>query len=255
MGKVFKEGNSEKNMKRIIFGLVLVVLLVGAGFVVAENNDTNQTNGNDTEVCDSDNLDLCVGQNECTDAGGYWYDSACNEEEQEDEGNGEGNQGLGQTIRNRVKAGVYTSLTGEQIRVRELAQNRFLLQSGNVSANCECELEEETKNNKTKLKAKLSNGKYSEIKIMPDTASETALNRLRLKVCSAENNCTIELKEVEKGNQTQLAYEVQVQRHHKLLGMFRIKAMNKAQINAETGEVIRVKKPWWAFLATEEEEE
>jgi len=28
-----------------------------------------------------------------------------------------------------------------------------------------------------------------------------------------------------------------------------------AQIDAETGEIIRVKKPWWAFLASEPEEE
>ena len=29
-------------------------------------------------VCDSENLDLCVDESECTEAGGYWYDSVCN---------------------------------------------------------------------------------------------------------------------------------------------------------------------------------
>ena len=33
---------------------------------------------------------------------------------------------------------------------------------------------------------------------MPNTASETALNRLKLKNCNEENNCNIELKEVLK---------------------------------------------------------
>ncbi len=89
---------------------------------------------------------------------------------------------------------------------------------------------------------------------MPDTASETALKRLRLRVCSEENNCTIELKEVGKRNQTQAAYEIQAQRHAKLFGMFRLKMQTNAQVSAETGELIRVKKPWWAFLATEPEE-
>lgn len=207
-------------------------------------------------VCSSDNLDLCLDETNCTDADGFWYDDICNEEEEEPEDNetGNGRQGLGQIIRGRVKAGVYTSPTGEQIRVRELAQNRFLLQVNNVSADCECELEEETENNKTKLKAKLSNGRNAEIKILPDVAAEKALERLRLKVCSAENNCSIELKEVGKGEQTQLAYELQAERHAKLLGMFRAKMKVKAQVDAETGEIIRVKKPWWAFLASEGEE-
>lgn len=210
-------------------------------------------------ICDSDNLDLCTGNSECTNAGGFWYNGACNEEEQEEEDEddnetGQGNQGLGQIIRGRVKAGVYTSPTGEQIRVRELAQNRFLLQVNNVSADCGLNLTQEQVQNKTKLKVKLSNGRNAEVKVMPDRASEKALERLRLKACSAENNCSIELKEVGKGEQAKLAYELQAERHAKLLGMFRAKMQVKAQVDAETGEIIRVKKPWWAFLATESEE-
>lgn len=164
------------------------------------------------------------------------------------------NQGSGETIRNRVQTGVYTSPEGEQIRVSETAQNRIRIESGGVEAECECELEQEQVQNRTRLKTQLSNGRKAEIKVMPDTASETALNRLRLKVCSEENNCTIQLKEVGKGNQTQLAYEMQIQRHFRLLGMFRAKAQVKAQVNAENGELVRTKKPWWAFLATEPEE-
>ncbi len=252
-------------MKRIILCLILGVFLVGflsLGFVVAQqgngnqsgNETNNSTDDNQSLSCDSDNLNLCLDETNCTNADGYWYNDVCNEEEQEED-NGEGSQGLGQVIRNRVKAGVYTSPTGEQIRVRELAQNRFLLQSGNVSADCECELEEETENNKTKLKVKLSNGRNAEIKIMPDVASKRALERLRLRVCSVDNNCNIKLKEVGSGNKTQLAYELQAERHSKLLWIFGKKMQVRAQIDAETGEIIRVKKPWWAFLASEPEEE
>ena len=111
-------------------------------------------------------------------------------------------QGLGQTISQRVKAGIYTNEQGEQIRVSELAQNRIRLNVGNVSVDCDCSLTEEQIQNKTRLKMQLSNGRNAEIKIMPDTASERALERLRLKVCSEENNCTIELKETGKGNET-----------------------------------------------------
>jgi len=245
-------------MKKTSLCLILGILLISSiGFVIGEENDTN----NDTDVCDSEHLDLCLDETNCTDAGGYWHDNVCieeteegDDEEDEDDENGKGKQGLGQTIRNRVKAGVYTSPDGQEIRVRELAQNRLLLQSRNFSANCDCDLVKEQVQNRTKLKFQLSNGRKAELKVMPDVAGERAIERLRLKVCSEENNCSIELKEVGKGNKTRAAYEVQVQRHMKLLGLFKIKAMNKAQIDAETGEVIAVKKPWWAFLATEPEE-
>lgn len=117
----------------------------------------------------------------------------------------------------------------------------------------ETELEVETEangNNKTKLKTKLSDGSQDEIKIMPDTASERALERLRLKACSEENSCTIELKEVSN----KATYEIQAERHFRILAMFQVKAQEKAQVDAETGEVTVVKKPWWAFLATEPQE-
>jgi hypothetical protein len=106
------------------------------------------------------------------------------------------------------------------------------------------------------LRVKLSNGRKANLKILPIVARERALERLRLKVCNEDNECEIELKEVGEGegNKTRVAYELQIQRHHKLLGLFRIKARNRVRVDAETGEVIHVKKPWWAFLASEEDE-
>jgi len=109
--------------------------------------------------------------------------------------------------------------------------------------------------NKSNYMVQFSNGKYAAVKVMPETASETALERLRLKVCNVENNCTIELKEVGNqnisNNKSRAAYEVQVQKHYKLLGMFQIKAQNRVQVDAENGEVIKLEEPWWSFLASE----
>ena len=107
---------------------------------------------------------------------------------------------------------------------------------------------------KTKLHVALSNGKNAEIKVMPNTASETALERLRLKNCGEENNCQIELKEVGAGEKARMAYEVKVQKSSKVFGMFNAKMDVEAQVDAETGELIRTNKPWWAFLASEAEE-
>ena len=155
----------------------------------------------------------------------------------------------------RVKSGSYTTENGKHIQVQaQSSNNRIQLKTGQISAETSMEMTQEQTQGKTKLKVKLSNGINSEVKIMPDTASEKALERLKIKVCSEENNCTIELKEVGQGEQVRAAYEVQVQKQAKFLGLFKTKMQVQAQIDAENGEVIRIKKPWWAFLASESEE-
>jgi len=155
---------------------------------------------------------------------------------------------------NKVMIKSYTGGKPKEVEIQQQEGNKIQIKSGKILAQTYMVMNQEQEQNKTKLKVQLSNGKNSEIKIMPDTASETALARLKLKVCSEENGCTIELKEVGQGNETKAAYEVQVQRHFKLLGMFKTKAQVKAQVDAENGEVIQVNKPWWAFLASESEE-
>jgi hypothetical protein len=163
------------------------------------------------------------------------------------------NQGLGNVIRNRVKAGVYTSESGKQIRVSEMARDRVRLKVNNVSVECACNLTRERDKNKSQFKMKLSNGRNARVKIMPDKASEKALERLRVRNCNKGNNCSIELKEVGRENKT-AAYEIQLERHSRILGIFKKKMRVKSQVSAESGEIVRVKKPWWAFLASEPEE-
>lgn len=154
----------------------------------------------------------------------------------------------------RVQSGSYMTESGKQIQVQEQSNNRVQLKSGTVSAQTSMEMTQEQTQGQVKLKVKLSNGKNSEVKVMPDTASEKAMERLRINVCSEENNCQIELKEVGEGEQVRAAYEVKVQKQAKFLGLFKTKMQVQAQVDAENGEVIQIKKQWWAFLASESEE-
>ena len=155
--------------------------------------------------------------------------------------------------RKQIRDGRY-QVEGKQIRIEQRINNKVRLRSQNISADTDLEFEEETTNSQTKLKAKLSNGRNAEIKIMPDTASVTALQRLRLRVCSLDNNCTIELKEVGEGNRTRVVYELKAEKRAKVFGLFRARMQVQSQIDAETGEVIQARRPWWAFLTTEDEE-
>jgi hypothetical protein len=80
------------------------------------------------------------------------------------------------------------------------------------------------------------------------------MTQLRLHICNESNNCTLELKEVGQGEQIRAAYEVKAQKQVKVLGLFQARMQVQAQIDAENGDLIQAKQPWWAFLATDAEE-
>lgn len=162
------------------------------------------------------------------------------------------NQGEENQLQNQVQAqvqtGTYMNQAGQQMQVQAGEGNEVKLQSGNVEAKTTMTMTQEQAQNRTKLQVKLSNGLNAEVKVMPNTASETALARLGAK---CEGNCTIELKEVGTGSQIRAAYEIKTQKQVKVLGLFQAQMQVQAQVDAENGEVIQAKKPWWAFLAAE----
>lgn len=224
-------------MKRILNLVIVGFLVLNMCFVLAAGSQE------DTGVS-NDNVMVTGSQNGSTTQANVATETA--------------NQGdataLQNQIQSQVRAGNYENSEGKQIQIQEMSNNQIQLKSGNSEAKTTMKVESKTVGDKTSLSAKLSNGRDAEVKIMPDVASEKALERLRLKNCTMEAECSIELKEVSKGDEAKLAYEVKTQKTSKILGMFK-KTMNvQAQVDAENGEVIQVNKPWWAFLATESEE-
>ncbi len=153
-----------------------------------------------------------------------------------------------------LQSGNYQVSGGRTINVQQQADNRMAIQAGAGSVDCPLYLEmtQEQVQNETKFYANLSNGRNAEIKIMPGTAFQTALQRLNLGNCT--DDCSIELKEANIGDQVRAVYEVQAQRNSKVFGIFNARMQVQAQVDAETGEIIQVNKPWWAFLAVETEE-
>ena len=166
-----------------------------------------------------------------------------------------GNQQQNQEAnRVRIRTGNYITSNGQHFEIQEQTNNRLRLKSGNITAETDLNLTQTQEQNRTRIHIQLSNGQNAEVKIMPDTASETALERLRLRVCTEENNCTIQLKETGQGNESKLSYEIHARKQVKVLGIFRKQMQVQAEVSAENGEVIRTGKPWWAFLAKETED-
>lgn len=169
------------------------------------------------------------------------------------------NEGIGSelsaeisTDRELLREGDYTGPSGVALNVREMSAELREFRVRNFSAKTDLELSLETDDkNEVHLKANLSNGRKAEIKIMPDRASETAIARLKLKVCSEANNCTIELKEVGAGASARAEYELKTDQDVKVLGLFKAKMHSEASVDAETGAVANVKQPWWRAFAVE----
>ncbi|MBW2971296.1 hypothetical protein KY320_04010 [Candidatus Woesearchaeota archaeon] len=154
----------------------------------------------------------------------------------------------------QLQSGSYTTEEGKQVRVEEKTNNRIEIRSGEATAESAMEMTQQQTEQGTKLQVQLSNGRNAEVKIMPDTASERAIERLELKNCVAEEGCTIELKEVGQGEQVKAAYEVKAEKQVRVLGLFKAKMQVEAQVDAENGEVIKTRGPWWAFLTVNAEE-
>jgi len=118
-----------------------------------------------------------------------------------------------------------------------------------IEAENEIDLEEETSGTEYKLKARLRNGNVTDIKIMPDTASEIALERLRAL------NFTIQLRErLDNRNIPRVVYNIETNQNGRFLGVFKIALRANAEVDPETGELLEVNTPWWAFLVTGEDD-
>ena len=112
----------------------------------------------------------------------------------------------------------------------------------------ELEIEDEFEGNESDVKAVMSNGRKAAIKIMPDAASDIALQRLR-----ALSFTKIELKEVRHNNEIRVAYKVEAEKEGRFFGIFKLKLKMNSLIDPETGEVLDIGKPWWAFLVVGED--
>jgi hypothetical protein len=109
----------------------------------------------------------------------------------------------------------------------------------------ELEIEDEFEGNESRIKIKMKNGTRIRLKVLPDQVSETIFETLKTR------NFTIELKEVKHKNIPRVVYNIQAGKPGRFLGIFKLKLKVETQIDPETGEVIVISKPWWAFLVTE----
>lgn len=124
----------------------------------------------------------------------------------------------------------------KEMEIERTNGNETIIKIKNVSVTIVGEIETDDKN-RTFFKW---DNVSREIKIMPDTASDRAIERLQIKVCNESNNCTIQLKDVGlrsgEGNQTRMKYIVHALKERRFLWWHWNKQV-RAEVDAETGKV------------------
>ena len=112
----------------------------------------------------------------------------------------------------------------------------------NVSSKLKIHVENE--GNESRLRVNLSNGKQKEVKVLPDVASQRAVQVFK------SRNVTVQLKEVGNGTNSGVVYEAETEKEVKIFGFINTKAKVQATIDSNTGEVTNLVRPWWSFLAS-----
>lgn len=96
-----------------------------------------------------------------------------------------------------------------------------------------------------------SSGKKYKIKMSPEQIRERIRERLRL---HNDSNISLQLQEKVHNNVPRVVYNIETNQNGKFLGIFKIAMKSSADVDVETGEVLEVNRPWWAFLISIPEE-
>lgn len=123
------------------------------------------------------------------------------------------------------------------------------IEGENITLGREIEINDLFEGNESELEAVLSNGNTSRIRILPERAREIIQERLRTR-----NISRINLEEIEYRNVPRVVYNIEANQNGRFLGIFKLRLKAETQIDPETGEVLDINRPWWAFLVVPEEE-
>ncbi len=123
-------------------------------------------------------------------------------------------------------------------------KKKIKVTSGDEEYEVETELEVEEDESKEKIKVKSSSGAQKLINVMPNDAFNIAMQEL------GSEDITLVLSEVDG----EIVYAAETEKEGKLLGIIKKKMKLEMEIDAETGEIIKIKKKWWAIFVSGEDD-
>ncbi len=144
----------------------------------------------------------------------------------------------------------FFTINNKKVKVEMRRENNFFeVKINNSVLKSEFEIRPFENNGRMMFKVKLNNSKEVEVKVLPEDVMNKVKSRIRIK--ANDSNVSLELKEKKVGNEEKLVYEVKTKKEARILGLFKTEIEVEAEVDAENGEVLDVKKPWWSFLTFE----
>lgn len=153
-----------------------------------------------------------------------------------------------------IEEGDYEEEIGRGGEERERARERVFHYGGmNVRIHDKLEIEDDEflyedseREFETNMRIRLQNGEISQVRILPHQAADRAREALRL--FEEEFEISAELKEKVYEGVPRVIYDIESRVPGRFLGIFNINSRVGVEIDAETGDVLRERKPWWSFL-------
>ncbi len=143
--------------------------------------------------------------------------------------------------------GTKTEIEVEIERDENGTTRRIEIGGEGVEVDEEIEINDLFEGNESELEAVLSDGNRTRIRVPPERVRERIRERIRNVNAS---NVLIQLRERIHNNVPQVVYNVEANQHGRFLGVFKLAMKVETWVDPETGEVIEVNRPWWAFLVS-----
>ena len=162
----------------------------------------------------------------------------------------------------RVKVGNGKERTEERIRekdgkIEREVKGRFIDEDGNEvrferkikikDGEVEIETKLKVSGRGSNLSVSDSEGRKHRVRVTPEKLKALMIERL-----NAENVTDFSLEEIKHKNIPRVVYKINSEHPGRFLGVFKIAMNAETQIDPETGEVLGMSGPWWAFLVAEQ---
>jgi len=241
-------------MKKVMVVFVFAILLIGIlGFVHADSDNgvngdgngnlevTNKLPEGSLKVSGNDSFEKEDKENENeSEVNSHMEDNDENESEVETHSNYQFTDENGKEYQIEIK-------TKTKMKNGKKGESEQEIEFHGYNFSSALKVHFRNEGNESKLKVNLSNGEEREVKVLPDVASQNAIDVFR------SRNITVELKEVGDGTNKEVVYEADGEKEVKLFGFIKVQAKLKARVDSNTGEVSDFEKPWWSFLVTSED--
>ncbi len=159
--------------------------------------------------------------------------------------------------KDRVKEKIKERIKEKDGEIERKIKGRFIDENGNVvkferkikvkNGNVEIETKLKIKGEGSNLSVEDSEGKKHRVRVTPEKLKTLMLERL-----NADNVTNFSLEEIKHKNIPRVVYKINSEHPGRFLGIFKLAMKAETQVDTETGEVISINTPWWAFLVTEQ---